>query len=137
MKNLSQYTIIILLFILIFLNISPAKSTTLVYDTIDSQTYKTVIIKDFINIKNINEYEYSVYLNNSFYGNFKQNEQILVPNGSEISIYVPTPIKTDLSDVYGTYIKPTIIMSLGFMFTWGLPILIIGLLVYRGIYYKR
>jgi len=121
--------IILLIFTLFFINNVYAE--TIIYDNITTSNYKFLIIEDKINIEGINEYQYNVLINGSYYGTFNKGDKIFYPENSTILIQFNPPIKTNINDVYSSIIKPTLITGLGFFVSWGLAIIIILLIIYR------
>ena len=111
------------LLIILFLSY-PVKAETIIYDTIATSNYKVFRISDDVNIKYINEYDYEVYLNDSYLGNYKKDEIFFIPDSSNITIYIPKGIKTDLSSI-PDIVKPSLFIIIGFFFAFGIFILII------------
>jgi hypothetical protein len=118
-----------LIFIICSLNIVNAE--TLIYDNISTNNYKSFIIDDSLNNQYFNDYNYLIYINNSFLGTYKKGEMVFYPDGSNITIYFSPPIKTNPDNLYNTIVKPTLITVLGFLFTWGLLILLILFIVFK------
>ena len=105
-----------------FINIVSAE--TIIYDNITTSNYKTIKINDDINIKYLNEYKYVVFINGSYYGEFLKNEDIFIPDNSNITVYVPSPIFTDLTNQENTF-KPVIQIVLSFFISFILFIIVI------------
>lgn len=117
-----------LIFLLTISLISNVKGdTTVVYD--GSDTFVTMKIDDTMN--NVVEYKYEVYLNNTFIGYYSKGENIFIPDNTNVTIYIPSPIKTDVSDIYHTFIIPTVFLVLGNVLTWGLVAIIIVWVLYK------
>jgi hypothetical protein len=109
MKN--KITIISFVFILSFIIfLVPVHAETIIYDNITTSNYKYLIIEDNYNFVG---YKYDVLFNNSFYGTYGKGEKIFYPDNVNTTIQFSNPIKTDVSDIYSTIIKPTIITGLG------------------------
>lgn len=112
--------------------IQPALSETLIYDNISAAGYKYLVIQDDLNIKYINEYTYDVELNGYYMGSYKKGEKIFYPDNSTLNIHFKAPITTEISsNIMGTVIKPTLMLFLGFAFTWGLGIIIVMIVIHR------
>jgi len=127
--NIKIMVILTLILAIIFF-IAPVKATNIVYDNITTINYAVIKVgSDNLNIGIINDYNYEVYINNNFLGNYKKGDNIYVPDNSYVYIWIPSPIKTNIDDVYTTILKPTIITFLGFALTWGLLIVIILIVV--------
>lgn len=77
--------------------ISFVSAETIIYDNITIGQYKSIKINDVTNIKYVNEYNYDIYLNDSFYGTFAKGEIILIPDNVAFRIVPATEIKTSLN----------------------------------------
>lgn len=100
--NLNDTTILYL-FLLIFIflfTINIVNAETIIYDNITSSNLKTIKIQDDLNYPLINEYSYQVYVNDSFIGNYKRDELIFIPDNSNINIFVPSTIKTNINEMW-------------------------------------
>lgn len=107
------------------------KAENVIYDNITSSNYKIIKIEDNLNINYINEYQYEVYLNNFFFGYFKKDELIYIPDNSNITIIIPSPIKTSTDNIWNLSIKPQLFTMIGFILSWGLLIVILCYGIYR------
>lgn len=124
---------LIFLIFLIFFSINNVSSETLIYDNISSSNYKTIQITDDMN-NIITDYKYDVYLDNSLLGRYAKNELIFIPNNSNITIYVPNTVNSNLDDNYSTMktlIGYIVIFSPYIIFS------IVGILVLRFLIKKR
>jgi len=93
MKHLSLLIILLLLF-----GITPTvNAEVIIYDNLTTTPYKTFTLDDDMNIAYIMEYGYKVYINDQYLGEFKKGQSFEYPDNSNITIYVPSPIKTDLN----------------------------------------
>jgi hypothetical protein len=120
---------ILFILILIFLCI-PVQAETIIYENISTSGYKYITIQDNTNLKYINEYVYEVSLNGYALGSFKKGDKIFYPNNSNISISFTPPISSEVNqDLMTTVIKPTLMLFLGFAFTWGLGIILVFIVV--------
>ena len=120
------------LFLILIMLVNIVSAETIIYDNITTSNYKVIKIGvDNLNIQNINEYSYEVYLNGTLLGYYKKGENVFIPDTSNISIWIPTPIKTNIDDSYNTIVKPVMITVLGFIFTYGLFFLITLLILYK------
>lgn len=88
--------IIISLIFLLFLANS-VHAETIIYDTITPYNNSIIQIDDLTNIKYLDEYTYSVYVDNRFLGEYSKGEKIEVPDNSTILIVVPANIKQELN----------------------------------------
>lgn len=121
MNKIKQNIIIWGIFIILFLMPSMVKATEIIYDTLDTQQYKIIKIDDDLNIFG---YEYTIYLNDSFYGKFQKGEEILIPDNTNVTIYSPSPIKTDLGTSFDLG-KSFIIIAVMFILVFGIGIFIL------------
>jgi hypothetical protein len=125
---------------LLLLFVFPVSAETVIYENITTEGYKYITINDNMNLKYINDYSYDVVLNGYFLGSFAKGEKIYLPNNSNIIVSFKAPISSEVNqDIFTSVIKPTLLLALGFIFTWGLGILIVFLLIgklYRD-YIKR
>jgi hypothetical protein len=122
MKNLKIKIGILVLVIGLFINSINAQ--TLIYDNISTSNYKLLKIDDVSNIKILNEYGYEVYINNSYLGTYKKDENIFIPDNSNIIIFIPSVIKNDFSSSWELF-KNMWIVILGLLFTFGAIIIFI------------
>ena len=95
------------------------KSESIIYDNITTSQYKILKIKDDINIKYINDYEYTIFLDGNYYGKFKKDENILIPDNSNVVIHLNENIKYDVSNAYDI-VKPSLIIIVGFFLSFGI-----------------
>jgi hypothetical protein len=116
----------ILLTIILMLCIGVANAEIIIYDNITTSNLKILKIDDIGNIKYLNEYPYEIYINDSYYGSFQKNENILIPDNSRILIYASPQIKTDLNSAYDV---GKVYLTLGIMYFIGFGILILLLVV--------
>jgi len=114
--------------ILIIFSIQIVNAETIIYDIPSTSNLKVIKIDDIANVKYLNEYPYEVYINGSFYGTFKKDENILIPDGANILIYASPQIKTDFNTAYDV---GKVYLTLGIMYFIGFGILI--LLIVMGI----
>lgn len=108
--------------IIILMFIFPVKAETIIYDNITTSNYKILKIDDISNIKILNEYGYEVYINDYYIGNYKKDELIYIPDNSNITIFIPSPIKTDFNTSFDLF-KNMWIIILGILFTFGVLII--------------
>jgi hypothetical protein len=108
----------------------PAYAETIIYENLTSSGYKYITIQDNTNLKYINEYVYDVTLNGYYLGAFKKGDKIFYPNNSAILITFTPPISSEVNqDLMTTVIKPTLMLFLGFLFTWGLGIILLFIVI--------
>ena len=88
----------IIVTLLFLINIASAE--TVIYDNISTSNYKVLKIDDITNFKYLNEYPYVIYIDGNLYGKFQKDEEIMIPDNSEVTIYVPSPVKSDLASSY-------------------------------------
>ena len=119
---------ILSIFLLFIISISIVSAETIIYDIPSTSNLKVLKIDDISNIKYLNEYPYEVYINGSFYGVFQKDENILIPDGSQILIYASPQIKTDFNSAYDV---GKVYLTLGVMYFVGFGILI--LLIVMGL----
>jgi hypothetical protein len=123
---------IFLLIMVVF--IQPVSSETVIYENITTSGYKYFTIQDNLNLKYVNEYLYDVSIDGYYLGSFKKGDKIFYPDNSSVSIHFNAPISTDISNsLMTTVVKPTLLLFLGFMVTWGIGI-ILALIVIGKIY---
>ncbi|MDO9357272.1 MAG: hypothetical protein Q7T55_26480 [Solirubrobacteraceae bacterium] len=122
-NNMKLKSILIIFSIIIVLMLSyPVKAETIIYDNITSSNYKILKIDDISNIKILNEYGYEVYINDYYIGNYKKDENIFIPDNSNITIFITSPIKTDFNTSFELF-KNMWIIILGIVFTFGILII--------------
>ena len=112
MKNKILY----IFFIIIFVS-SVVNADTVIYDNPTTSNLKLLKIDDLANIKYINEYPYEIYLNDSFYGMFKKDDNIFIPDNSNVTIFISQTINSDITksyDVGKTFLTLGIMYFLGF-----------------------
>lgn len=90
----------LIIIVLLFLITNNASAETVIYDNISTSNYKVLKIDDITNFKYLNEYPYVIYIDGNLYGKFQKDEEIMIPDNSEVTIYVPSPIKSDLASSY-------------------------------------
>jgi hypothetical protein len=118
-----QFLIIISLIAILFISI-PVKAENIIYDTLTTSNYKTFRINDDINYKVLNEYSYDVYINDSYLGTYKKDDLIYYPDNSNISIYLPKGIQTDIKSV-NEFVMPSIVIIISFLFGFGILIIVV------------
>ena len=87
--------IILVIILAVFGGIASAE--TIIYDTITPSNYKILQIDDVTNIKYVDEYKYSVYLNGSFLGEYEKGDKIQITDNSNVTIVIPANIKHQLN----------------------------------------
>jgi len=87
--------IILVIILAVFGGIASAE--TIIYDTITPSNYKILQIDDVTNIKYVDEYKYSVYLNGSFLGEYEKGDKIQIADNSNVTIVIPANIKHQLN----------------------------------------
>ena len=90
----------LIIVVLLFFLVSNASAETVIYDNISTSNYKVLKIDDITNFKYLNEYPYVIYIDGNLYGKFQKDEEIMIPDNSEVTIYVPSPVKSDLASSY-------------------------------------
>jgi len=126
---MNKILITLLIFTLFFIN--NVSGETIIYDNLTTSNYKVIIINDDLNYKILTDYKYDVYLNDSFLGSYAKDEKIFVPDNSNITIYIPSPIKTDFND-YWSIVKSNGIIIISIVITFVI-ILAIVVKVYKGL----
>lgn len=72
---------------------------TIVYQNVtNANNLKSIQVTDDLNLKYLTEYNYTIFLNGTYWKEVQKGETILVPDNSTITIYVPAPISTELSE---------------------------------------
>ena len=89
--------ILIYFLILFVLLAGSAEATTVIYDNLSTSQYKILKIDDATNFKYINDYPYVVYVDGALLGKFGKDDEIQIPDNSNVTIFIPSPIKTDLA----------------------------------------
>lgn len=133
---IKKYYLIGFVFCLLVLMPSLVKADTVtIYDTFNSSNYKFIELDEFGNIPYVDSYQYEVILNGNFLGYYSKNEHIYYPNNSNLTIIIPSLIKTSTDNIWESNIKPQIYLFIGFLLSWGLGLLIliaiIGFIGYR------
>jgi hypothetical protein len=77
-----------------------------------------------MNYKIISDYKYDVYIDNSYLGSYKKDEKIFIPDNSNITIYIPSPINTDITN-YWSIVKSNGIIIISFLFTFVIVLFIL------------
>lgn len=130
--------IFLLICVLMFvfqLNSLPIVLAEVLPTNLTASEFKYIVIKDGINIQYINEYTYDVRVNGYFLGSYHKEDKIFYPANSSIEIEFSSPISTEISEnLVTTVIKPTLLLFLGFVFTWGIAIVI--LIIVLNKFYK-
>jgi len=93
----------------------------------NNNTFKAIIIKDDINIDYLTEYNYSIFLDGLYWKDIVKDEILLVPDNSDILIYIPAPINTDFSQAYDLS-KPALIIVAGFLITFSIFVAVVIIL---------
>jgi len=83
--------------LIFFCTINIVSAETVIYDTVTPTNYSIIQIDDLTNIKFIDEYKYSVYVDNRFLGEYSKGDKIEVPDDSSVTIIVPAQIKQKLN----------------------------------------
>ncbi len=130
--------IIIGIFLILFsfsVSLSHAE-TNIIYDNYSVSQYKFINLNDFNDIIPLmNDYKYKVLIDGKFNGYYSKDDNIFYPDYSNITIILPSPIKTNTDNLWEKTIKPMAFTSIGFIITWGilliLLILLIGYILYR------
>jgi len=123
MKNIIKLFIYLSL-LLTFIFIQSVHAETIIYDNLTTSTYKIIKIDDDMNLKYLTDYKYEVYVNGLFLGYYQKNELIFIPDNSNITIYVPAPIKTDFTSYFSIF-KSYFIIGLSFIVCFGILILLL------------
>lgn len=124
-----EYLIIsFIIFILVFLVffVRGASAETVIYDNISTSNYNVLKIDDITNFKYLNEYPYVIYIDGKLYGKFTKDEEIMIPDNSDVVIYVPSPIKSDLASSYDLGKS---ILGMGFFLFLGFGILTAAVII--------
>jgi len=87
----------VLLVVISLVFISAANAETIIYDTITPSNNSIIQIDDLTNIKYLDDYTYSIYLDNRYLGEYKKGDKIEIPDNSNITIVVPANIKHELN----------------------------------------
>ena len=111
----------ILIFILIF-SIQIVSAETIIYEN----SYKTIQITDAANIPVVNEYKYDVYFNDTWIGRYEKYENIYIPDGTNVSINIVSPVLTNPQD---TYTVGKSILIVGVMGFFGVFIIILSIII--------
>lgn len=85
----------IYILILILMLIPPAYADA--FGNITTSEYRCLFIDDISNIKYINSYNYSVFVNDTYLGEYAKGDCIEVPNNTSIIIYPPSNIKQNIN----------------------------------------
>lgn len=117
-----------LTFTLFLLLANSSKAEIIIYDNITPSNFKYITLEEF-SIYLIDDYKYEVLLNGYFIGYYAKNEKIFIPDNSNITIIIPSPIKTSTDDIWNTSIKPQLFTFIGFLLSWGFGLLIIIFLI--------
>jgi len=75
----------------------PVYAETIIYDVITPYPNKIIQIDDLTNIKYIDEYTYSIYLNGSYLGEYAKGDKIQIPDNTDVTIVIPSAIKQKLN----------------------------------------
>lgn len=102
---------------------------------INTSEYKILKIDDPTNFKYINDYPYVVFLNGSYYGNFTKDQEIYIPDGAEVIIYIPSPIKSNFA---ASYDLGKSILGMGFFLFLGFGLCaLVAYIIIRKIWSKK
>jgi hypothetical protein len=123
--------IIVILILLLFFSINIVSCETVIYSNLTTSNYKVIIIDDDLNYKFLTDYKYDVYIDNSFLGSYAKDEKIFIPDNSNITIYIPSPVKTDFND-YWSIVKSNGIIIISIVITFVILLAII-VKVYKGL----
>jgi len=82
---------------------------------------KSIKISDFINYN----YNYTIFLNGTYWKELKKDDILLIPDDSSILIYIPSPIKTSTDNIWNLSIKPMLFTMIGFILSWGILIILV------------
>lgn len=92
----------------------------------NSNLFKSIIISDLTNIKYLNQYNYSIFINDTYYKDIQLNEILLYPDNENITIYIKNNINTNIDDTYNI---GKIYLTLGIMYFLGFGILILIIVI--------
>ncbi len=122
---------IMVIITLVFLNVMilNVNAETIIYDNLTTSNYNIIKIVDDLNYKILTDYNYDVFVNGSFLGEYKKDENIFIPDNSQIVIYIPSPIRTDVNGFW-IVVKSNGIIIISFLITFVIVIMIL-LKVYR------
>lgn len=87
--------LIVISIILFFVQFAGAE--TVIYDNLTTSQYKSIQIDDITNVKYLDEYNYKVYIDGNYLGEYKKGDIISVPDGSEVLIFIPSNIKQSIN----------------------------------------
>jgi hypothetical protein len=114
----------LIIFFILLLSINNVSSESIIYDNLTVSNYKIIQITDDMNYKIISDYKYDVYIDNSYLGSYKKDEKIFIPDNSNITIYIPSPINTDITN-YWSIVKSNGIIIISFLFTFVIVLFIL------------
>lgn len=115
---------------IILFSLQTVSAETIIYEN----TYKTIQITDAGNIPLINEYSYDVYFNETWIGRYEKYENIYIPDGTNVSINIVSPVLTNPQD---TYTVGKSILIVGVMGFFGIFIIIIAIVLIFGWLLRR
>lgn len=121
MKVLKRFIIVV--WVLLCFSTLVNADVNVTYDTSTVSNCMTYQIIDDVNIKYLNEYTYSIFLNNQLLGNFKKGDSICIPDNNTLKIYVPAPISTNFNtgwDLAKTYFVIALMFVLVFIVAIGI-----------------
>lgn len=130
-NNKIQFYFGLFLIILSVFLIPVKADTVIIYDNITVSQYKYITLESFGDIPLLDDYEYEVLFNNNFVGNYKKTDKIFYPDNTNITINIPSFIKTSTDNIYTNNIKPMLFNMIGFVLSWGLLILLLSYSIYR------
>lgn len=117
--------------------IKPVKAETIIYDNFTSSNYKFLSLEDNNNnLPLVGDYKYKILLdihNGKGYklmGYYGKDDDIFLPDNSSVIVFVPSPIKTNTSDLWLYNVKPNLITLLGFSITYVPYIIIVAIIIY-------
>lgn len=130
-----KFQIFIGIFLILLSLSSFVRGEIVIYDNITSSNYKYITLEEFNSMFLIENYKYEVLLNGFFIGYYSKNDKIFVPDNSNITVIIPSPIKTSTDDIWNISIKPQLFTFIGFLLSWGFGLLItislVGYVIYR------
>jgi len=128
LNNQTILIFIVLLFLSLFI-VSVKADTNIIYDNITTSQYKIIKLDD--SIVNLMDSKFEIYINGQFLGYYTKNENIFIPDNSNVTIFIPSDILTSTDNIWTTNIKPMAFTVIGFTLTWGLLIIIVCFILYR------
>lgn len=105
----------ILLFIIIILSIFPVNAYNIDNNEINISNYSVIKVYDDLNYKYINDYNYSLFIDNKLYSSFNKDDLIEYPDDVNLVLYVPDSINTDIESGYDIF-KSNLIIIISLLF---------------------